>query len=127
LDKNCFRLVKRVVFPEPLVGPIEAPNYTFTTENPPVYRCRNLGPPREIAKVMPGRSYEITEQLKFKVLDDSPADLSESLNPGVYYLQLTMVLARTWDIEKQTIVGWDVGPIDSALLKFTVKGRPKKT
>ena len=126
LDPSCFRLVRRVVFPEPLVGPVEAPNDVFASGNRFVDACKNLGAPRKIVRVMPGKSYETTEQLKFKVLDDSPADLSESLNPGVYYLQVTIVSARNWDIDKQTIVGFVVGPIESTLLKFAVRGKPRQ-
>jgi hypothetical protein len=127
LDLGCFRLVKTVVFPEPLVGPIEAPNDIFATENGLVDPCKNLGPPRKIARVIPGKSYETTEQLRFKVLNDSPADFSHSLNPGVHYLQVTIVAARNWDIEKQTIVGFTVGPIESTVLRFVVKGKPRHT
>jgi hypothetical protein len=126
LDTNCFRLVKTVVFPEPLVGATELPKRAFTT-NVPVDACKNLGLPRKIVRVMPGESYEMTEQLKFAVLDDSPADLSESINPGVYYLLATIILARNWDIDKQTVDDFFVSSIDSSPMKFTVNGKPKHT
>jgi hypothetical protein len=127
LDMGCFRLVKTVVFPEPPVGPIEAPNDVFATQNGLVDPCKNLGPPQKIVKVIPGKSYETTAQLRFKVLEDSPEDFYKSLNPGVHYLQVTIVSARNWDIEKQTIVGFIVGPIESTVMRFVVKGKPKHT
>jgi hypothetical protein len=121
---DCFRLVKTLVIPEPLVGPVEEPGGVLTTPWNPVEHCKNLGLPRQFLKVMPGESYTVTEQLKFVVLNDAPADLPQSLNPGVYYLRATIEMARSWDLDKPNkSVNWFVSTTDTAPMKFTVTAK----
>jgi len=125
LDPGCLRVVKKVVFPEPLVGPIQEPIDIFESPEP-LTPCASGWPPRKVIRVMPGESYEITEQLKFKIADKFSADFSESISPGVYYLQLTMAFARSWGTGKQTNTVWFEGAMQAPLMKFKVSGKPKR-
>jgi len=128
LDPSCFRVVKRSVFREPLVGPIGESGDIFAEPQRPPFDVCDLEPHPKVVRVMPDKSYEVTEQLKFKVIDSPAVDLSESINPGVYYLQYTITLARRWDMGKQVLPAspWDTSPMDTALLKFTVVDRSKR-
>jgi hypothetical protein len=130
LDPSCG-VVKKSVLREPLVGPIgESGDILAEPQIPqmsPFGGCE-LGPHPKVVKLMPGKSYEFTEELKFKVIDSLAVDLSESINPGVYYLQFTIELTRIWEMNKQVLPTFPlyVSRMDTALMKFTVKGKPRR-
>jgi hypothetical protein len=124
LDANCFGLVNYQVFPEPVVGPVEAPS-EYPSPDGSVEGCGRTDSLSKVIRVMPGKSYEFTKELRFEVLDDVPSDYHGSVNPGVWYLQVMIVAAQSWDMGKQGTSLWGVGPKESGLLRFEVNGKAK--
>lgn len=122
LNANCFGMVNRMVFPEPVVGPIEG-NDQFPAPDGSIESC---GGTVKVVRVMPGKSYAVTKVLKFTVLDDVPSDFRDLVNPGVNYLQGRILVAQSWEIEKQSMPMWFEGMIDTELMRFTVKGKTKR-
>jgi len=129
-------MLDKLLLREPLVGPIEAPENLFddfpATPDRPAIPCQD-SISHKVVRVMPGKFYEVTTELEFAVLEDVLANPPESLNPGTYFLRIRMTVTRGWNFHEQQAGSpggiWDVGSMDSDLLKFTVKGssRPRKT
>lgn len=130
LDTDCFRMVGKLVFPEPLVGPVEAPDDFPSTPDSLAGHCRDFPLNHKLVRVMPGKSYEAITQLKFEVVDGVAADPPQSVNPGVYFLQARIAITQNWIVDKQEqrgqVTPWNSGPVDTEPMKFTVKGKSKR-
>jgi len=128
LDADCFRMVSKLVFAEPLVGPIEPPPQDSLNLEP-IKNCPTSRA-KKVVSLSPGQSYEARTQLKFEVIDKGPAHLPRSLNPGVYFLQITMSTAVGFGVNDdkgpRRISSWTVGYADSDLLRFVVEGKPTR-
>lgn len=128
LDTDCFRIVRKLVFAQPLVSPAEGALETDSTPDGSGVGCRSYLHPHAVT-LLPGESYETTRKLKFAIVDDV-VDHPHSLKPGSYFLQVTVATGVGWDVHDEKgwrqIGSWVFGFIDSEPMRFIVKRRSRQ-
>lgn len=122
LDVHCFRILGQLVFPEPLVGPVDVPDEFPSASERQI--CPHSTSNRAV-RLMPGKSYVLKTRLTFDVIEDGHEDPPRSLNLGVHFLRLRMFTSQRWDVEKLKRPGlpdvWLGGLMGSEPMRFVVK------
>jgi hypothetical protein len=131
VDVNCILIYGTVIYDSPLVGPSEPLNADGEIADT-VQGCPYVTD-EKLLRLLPGESFEATQQVKFEVVTQDRFHPPDILEPGEYFLKLTEL--TWWEIdgqdqnlkEKWKKPGALIGrAVNSELMGFVVEGKPIK-
>ncbi len=131
VQANCILLYGTVIYDRPLVGPSEPLNADGEIAHT-AHGCPYVTDER-LLRVLPGESFEATQQVKFGVVTQGSFRPPDTLKPGEYFLKLTEL--TWWEIdgqdqnlkEERRKPGALIGrAVNSELMGFVVEGKPIK-